>query len=406
MHVKQYTPLDNLEPREGDVTIIAAHANGFPKELYEPLWDGLHAKATASGFKIRNIWIADVAHQGMSSILNESKLGNDPSWFDHARDLLGLINHFRNDIKKPIVGIGHSMGAGQLTHLSLLHPSLFETLVLIDPVIADFSKGNQAEGDSPAKMSAMRRDKWPSRSDAATSFKKSKFYQSWDPRVLQLWIQYGLRELPTKLYPDINPALDDDPGSREVTLTTTKHQEVFSFTRPIDLSLRAALDNFTEEEKVQLAKLIHQEQTHFKPILWDRPEVLTLFRNLEFIRPSVLYIFGETSYLSDLASRTAKVDNTGIGLGGSGGAKVGRVKQVLVAKAGHLIPMEKVEETAQFSADWIGVQLQRYSKNAELLKRFRIAMLPEERSSMSSMMVAQFKKELGELRNLAKKSKI
>jgi hypothetical protein len=29
--VKQYIPLENLEPNPGDVTIIAAHANGFPK---------------------------------------------------------------------------------------------------------------------------------------------------------------------------------------------------------------------------------------------------------------------------------------------------------------------------------------------------------------------------------------
>lgn len=29
--IKQYTPLDNLSPKKGDVTIIAAHANGFPK---------------------------------------------------------------------------------------------------------------------------------------------------------------------------------------------------------------------------------------------------------------------------------------------------------------------------------------------------------------------------------------
>lgn len=29
--VKQYIPLDNPEPQPGDVTILAAHANGFPK---------------------------------------------------------------------------------------------------------------------------------------------------------------------------------------------------------------------------------------------------------------------------------------------------------------------------------------------------------------------------------------
>ena len=29
--VKQYTPLNNPTPQEGDITIIAAHANAFPK---------------------------------------------------------------------------------------------------------------------------------------------------------------------------------------------------------------------------------------------------------------------------------------------------------------------------------------------------------------------------------------
>jgi len=29
--VKQYIPLDNPNPQPGDVTIIGAHANGFPK---------------------------------------------------------------------------------------------------------------------------------------------------------------------------------------------------------------------------------------------------------------------------------------------------------------------------------------------------------------------------------------
>lgn len=29
--IKQYIPLDNPHPKEGDVTIIGAHANGFPK---------------------------------------------------------------------------------------------------------------------------------------------------------------------------------------------------------------------------------------------------------------------------------------------------------------------------------------------------------------------------------------
>ena len=33
LSVKQYTPKGNTNPQHGDITIIAAHANGFPKVL-------------------------------------------------------------------------------------------------------------------------------------------------------------------------------------------------------------------------------------------------------------------------------------------------------------------------------------------------------------------------------------
>lgn len=108
------------------------------KELYEPLWEDLLARSKQHGFRIRSIWIADVAHQGESSVLNEEKLGNDrtnpllwlslrwkkkkvcrligllASWLDHTRDLLHLINLKRDEMPRPIVGIGHSMGGAQL----------------------------------------------------------------------------------------------------------------------------------------------------------------------------------------------------------------------------------------------------------------------------------------------------
>jgi hypothetical protein len=77
LHVKQYVPKDNLTPKPGDVTLIGAHANGFPKELYEPFWDDLHEKLRAQGRAIRGIWIADIASQGQSGIFNEEILGPD-----------------------------------------------------------------------------------------------------------------------------------------------------------------------------------------------------------------------------------------------------------------------------------------------------------------------------------------
>ena len=76
--VKSYTPLNNTTPKPGDVTIIAAHACGFGKELYEPIWDDLLlASGKKNAFRIRSIWFADVAHQGASGLRNEELLGND-----------------------------------------------------------------------------------------------------------------------------------------------------------------------------------------------------------------------------------------------------------------------------------------------------------------------------------------
>lgn len=76
--VKQYKPR-HYEPQPGDVTILACHANGFPKELYEPLWDALYGYSgrERAGFRIRGIWIADAANQGDSGVLNDGKLGNE-----------------------------------------------------------------------------------------------------------------------------------------------------------------------------------------------------------------------------------------------------------------------------------------------------------------------------------------
>ncbi|KAF2199048.1 alpha/beta-hydrolase [Delitschia confertaspora ATCC 74209] len=384
--IKQYTPLDNPHPKPGDITIIAAHANAFPKELYEPLWDELLKRSKQNGFGIRGIWIADVVHQGWSGVLNEDKLGNDPAWLDHSRDLLNMVNAFRKQMPRPIVGIGHSMGGCQIANLALIHPRLFETVILIDPVIQRMVSftGNI----SPAYASAMRRDRWPSRAAATESMKKNKFYQTWDPRVLDRWLSYGLRDLPTKIYPEssaapgpepaavtVEPTLTPSPAQpKEVTLTTTKHQEVMTFLRP-NFS-RPPGDQEISSHEYTASNPTLNRRTH--PDLTPGPdrqapfyrgESIQVFHQLPNLRPSVLYIFGRTSFLSLPELIADKMAVTGTGVGGSGGAKEGRVKEVTIEDAGHLIPMEKVEETAENIAGWVGTEMIRYREWERLVEK-------------------------------------
>jgi hypothetical protein len=53
------------------------------------------------------------------------------STLDHARDLLLMINQFREQLPRPIVGIGHSMGAVQLYFPSPISNILSRTAYLI-----------------------------------------------------------------------------------------------------------------------------------------------------------------------------------------------------------------------------------------------------------------------------------
>lgn len=76
--VKQYCPLD-YEPRDGDATLLACPSNGFPKEVYEPLWDEL-LQQSKGRFGIRGIWIMDLVNQNQSAALNEGLLGNERKW--------------------------------------------------------------------------------------------------------------------------------------------------------------------------------------------------------------------------------------------------------------------------------------------------------------------------------------
>lgn len=366
LHVKQYIPLDQSNSQPGAITIIAAHANGFPKELYEPLWDDLSRVLRKQGLAIKGIWIADVAHQGMSGVLNEDKLGNDPSWNDHPRDLLCMINHFRKEMSRPLVGVGHSMGGNHLVKLAYIHPRLMTSLVLIDPVIQSaFSTAPDYSGLASPRASAFRRDHWPSRVEAASSFKKSKFYQSWDPRVLDLWIKYGLRSLPTAMYPKEHDDSDrSENDSSPVSLTTTKHQEVFTFLRP----------NFDGVDAN--GKLIVNRRTHpdLDPAAPDthpfyRPEAPAVLSDLPRLRPGALYIFGGQSELSPPDLRKQKMERTGTGVGGSGGAEADRVREVLFEDVGHLIPMEAVARCAAAAGEWLTGDIKRWRGEEAEFKR-------------------------------------
>ena len=197
--------------------------------------------------------------------------------------------------------------------------------------------------------------------------------------MLDRWVRYGLRELPTAIYPDLP---DDKIEATPVTLTTTKHQEVWTFLRP-------NFDGQDSEGNPITKRITHPDiPTGHELASFYRPEPIRAFYNLPFLRPSVLYIFGRLSNLSSPAWRKQKMDTTGIGIGGSGGAREGRVKDVLFEDAGHLIPMEFVEKTADAAAEWVGQEMGLWRKNEEKWRKEW-----DEKSKLDKMIVSEEWKE-------------
>lgn len=293
-----------------------------------------------------------------------------------------MVNTFRDQMIRPIVGIGHSMGGSILVSLALLHPRLLETLILIDPIIHRriFAAGYR----TPALASARRRDVWPSRAAAAEDFRKSKYYRKWDERVLERWLQYGLRNLPTAVYPRHTEVLGGqahvthpDPFADAVTLTTTKHQEVFTFLRPT-FDAHAYPDLGAQlggPSSVPHAEYTPEAALPDQP--FERAESVVTFHMLPFVRPSVLYVFGSESHYTACEPTADKVEATGVGIGGSGGAAMGRVAEVMVEGVGHLIPMEAVGRTAELSTKWLEAEMAAW-RERETVERSEWAYIPDE----------------------------
>lgn len=262
-----------------------------------------------------------------------------------------MINHFRQEMPLPIVGVGHSAGANILANLAIMHPRLMTSLVMLDPTMQLGMRSETSEtGSGLASASAGRRDVWPSRASAELAFRSNKLFQSWDNRVFELWLQYGLREVPR--------VAPHRPGS-EIILATTKHQECFTFLRPSWQGVNSSGLVFDSEAVPDL----HPDSDMRYPFY--RPEVAGTFSNLVHLRPAVLYLFGGKSPMSQYDAREAKVAATGAGHGGSGGPAKNNVEQFVLHDHGHLLAMEAPSACAETIAPWMDRRLQVYLAQQE-----------------------------------------
>ncbi|TCD65455.1 hypothetical protein EIP91_002669 [Steccherinum ochraceum] len=213
------------------ITLFFAHANGFMKEIWEPTL--LHLvnimREKGASYEVAEIWCFDGANHGDSAIVNEGKLSGIYDWQDNARDLSNFLTNYlphaptSSDLpthlsrvspseskrreehgfaERTLVGVGHSYGGCSIVWSAShkLYSHLFDSIILVDPIIAGaipYSAEHFAAYLNGMSVGALsRRDTWSSREEALRLFQASAFFQKWDPEVLKVYVEYGLRENP------------------------------------------------------------------------------------------------------------------------------------------------------------------------------------------------------------------
>jgi len=350
LQVKQYIPLNNQQPKDDDVTIIGTCAVSFPKEVYEPMWEALISEAQNRGVGVRSIWTVDRSDHAASAVLNEDVQGDDPSAFDLSRDILHMVNTFRDDFITPVIGFGHSLGATSLLELSRMHPRFFAALILVDPIVGPeiFKIG------VPLIYGASQRpDLWPSQEAAKQFFTKSKAMKRWHPKALDAFLEFGLRKTPTRLY--------SEPG--KVTLSTTVANESFSYSRPLFEPDHVGTDR-------GLAKYpdVGHELRMFEGHPFYRSEASVTWNDLPQLRPSVLYIFPQFGPFGAPKTREGFMHRTGSGEGGSGGSKMGRVSSRVLKGESHFAPVEAPDVCAQAVVEFLETELPSWRKRRVLAR--------------------------------------
>ncbi|KAG5644670.1 hypothetical protein DXG03_007969 [Asterophora parasitica] len=250
------------------ITLFIAHANGFPKEIWEPFLGHLLSSPAASA--IDEVWTWESVQHGDACLINGDKIGAVFDWTDNARDILNFLIYFlpneassaslpthlvripsdESEYRKSnpfrqrtLVAVGHSYGGCTSALAALTQPKLFSSIILIDPVIVKPTGHLIHKSEHTDRLvvgAILRRETWPSREEAFDILKKSPFFGAWDPAVLKIYIECGT-------YDTIDPATGKSvirlkmPGIQEGIVFSETHTEFEVFERLPTLNERIEL---------------------------------------------------------------------------------------------------------------------------------------------------------------------
>ncbi|KAG0198990.1 hypothetical protein BGX28_007640 [Mortierella sp. GBA30] len=191
--------------------IIFTHANGFHKEIWEPVISRLSPRWTAT-----DMYAFDCRNHGDSAVLNKDVLEDTFDWYSYAEDILKIVDTFS---LKNAIAVGHSFGASAFILAEAMRPGTFSTIIAVDPTMfpKEIYINATLEHHPMAQLTLKRSDSWKDRAEARSKLLEKRFFKAWHPEALDLYLEHGMVEVVNR------------DGSTGITLKCPKFQEAICF---------------------------------------------------------------------------------------------------------------------------------------------------------------------------------
>ena len=223
-----------------------SHANALPPKSYRQLIELLRQNHHVIASDHRPIW---KSNQKLDDVVN---------WHVFADD---LINFLDAEIKEPVYGAGHSMGAVATLLAAIKRPDLFKALILIEPVILP-SHIVLLFSLLPAflkrripiiKKALHRPDTWESKQEAFDYHRSKKVFQKLTDDALWDYIECGT----------------EIDANKKYTLTYSKQWEAHCY------ALFPNLWSLLDKCSVPILGIRGEESDALMPSAWQRWKRIT-----------------------------------------------------------------------------------------------------------------------------------
>jgi hypothetical protein len=306
---------------------------------------------------------------------------------------MDVINHFRDKITRPIIGLGHSAGCNQLFCLSNWHPNLFHSFAFIEPAIdREYGMGiSVGWAYSVLKF----KDAYTTREEAETQLIRCHNAKSYEKRVSDRFRVYGVYER-------------DGEKDKEWAMTTPKDQLVGLMGRINPTGVARGPGGMADVTLADREIVPDADPEGFQTGPLYRAELQKAWLLLPSMRPWVLYINGGKSpAFGPAKAREERLMLTGTGVGGNGGVRLGAVKQVVIEDGEHTMTFDrKLYNVAAHVADFLATESKRWTDGPKKQRDDWLRKSLEEKQSVGKDYVDAVAAERKKMRPMQRPGKL